>query len=315
MKCPCCHKELPNGARFCLHCGVKLEIVNSTIECPYPLCHHQIPSDSKFCPDCGKPIKDTSDGGKSVSESGADTLEFTIDGVSFKMIRVEHGEFMMGATEEQEDPYDDEKPVHKVRLTDDYYMGETPVTQSLWRAVTNDNPSYFGEGGHGSYVIDWEELPVENVSWEDCQRFIRKLNMMTGKRFRLPTEAEWEFAARGGNDTCGYLYSGCDYLNDVAWYENNSDRQTHPIKQKKHNELGIYDMSGNVEEYCQDWYGDYKGSSQTNPTGPTIGSFHVIRGGSWWNRASSCRLSRRDYTNDAPDVVDNLLGLRLALSE
>ena len=207
----------------------------------------------------------------------------------------------MGATDEQENPYDDEKPTHSVTLTEDYYMGETEVTQELWEAVMGSNPSYF----------KGKNLPVEQVTWNDCQQFINKLNEQTGKKFRLPTEAEWEFAARGGNKSKGYQYSGSDNLDDVAWYNENSGYETHPVKTKKANELGIYDMSGNVWEWCQDWFGDYSSGVQTNPTGPTTGSDRVFRGGSGGSPARNCRPSVRDL--GAPGYSSYNLGLRLVL--
>lgn len=227
---------------------------------------------------------------------------FTANGVSFKMIRVDGGTFTMGATLEQEsDAGDDEKPAHQVTLST-YYIGETEVTQALWEAVMDSNPSDF----------KGEDRPVEQVSWEDCKSFISKLNSLTGKNFRLPTEAEWEYAARGGNKSQGYKYSGSNNPSDVAWYYiDNSSNETHPVKQKSPNELGLYDMSGNVWEWCQDWYGSYSSSSQTNPTGASSGSYRVLRGGSWYSDAWNCRVSiRSDIT---PDYRGNGLGLRLVL--
>ena len=225
----------------------------------------------------------------------------TVKGVSFTMIAVEGGAFKMGATSEQgSDADNDEKPVHNVTLSD-YYIGETEVTQELWQAVMGTNPSY-SKGN---------KKPVEKVSWDDCQEFIRKLNQLTGKNFRLPTEAEWEYAARGGNKSKGYKYSGSNSIGDVAWYTDNSGSKTHDVKTKQANELGIYDMSGNVYEWCQDWYGSYSSGSQTNPTGPTSGSFRVLRGGSWSDYASFCRVSYRDCSD--PDSRYYNGGLRLAL--
>ena len=154
-----------------------------------------------------------------------------------------------------------------------------------------------------------DNLPVEQVSWNDIQEFITKLNTMTGKTFRLPTEAEWEYAARGGNKSKGYKYSGSNTLDNVAWYTNNSSSKTHPVGQKQPNELGLYDMSGNVWEWCQDWYGSYSSSSQTNPTGPSSGSYRVLRGGSWYHFARICRVSYR--LNSDPDDRYNLNGFRL----
>ena len=234
---------------------------------------------------------------------GGEVLEFEIGSCRFKMIRVEHATFMMGATREQKNPYSDEKPVHQVTLTNDYYIGETQVTQTLWQAVMGNNPSHW-QGGN---------LPVESVSWHDCQSFIQRLNNKTGKTFRLPTEAEWEYAARGGKKSHHTRYSGSSNIYDVAWFYHNTAIETHHVKTKQANELGIYDMSGNVWEWCLDWFGDYGSDAQTNPTGPNIGTSRVNRGGSWDNNASYCRLSYRHY--NSPDNRFNFLGLRLVLSK
>ena len=231
----------------------------------------------------------------------ANSGKFTVNGVSFEMVLVEGGTFRMGATSEQEDEAEsDEKPVHSVTLSN-YYIGKNEVTQALWQAVMGSNPSCF-EGS---------DLPVEDVSWNDCQEFIQKLNRLTGRNFRLPTEAEWEFACRGGNNSCGYKYSGSNNLANVAWYDDNSDGQTHPVATKAPNELGIYDMSGNVWEWCADWYANYTSNSQTNPKGPQSGSYRVYRGGSWIYYARDCRSSLRD--DSFPTNRFCSLGLRLAL--
>ena len=228
---------------------------------------------------------------------------FTVKGVSFKMVSVAGGTFTMGATSEQgRDVYDDEKPAHKVTLSS-FAIGQTEVTQELWEAVMGSNPSNF-KGA---------KRPVEEVSWNDCQAFITKLNQLTGKKFRLPTEAEWEYAARGGKSSKGYKYAGSNTIDEVAWYNNSGD-QTHDVATKKPNELGLYDMSGNVREWCQDWFqGEYSSSSQTNPTGPSSGSLRVLRGGSWFNNndARFCRVSNR--LGNYPDIRSNYFGLRLAL--
>ena len=158
-----------------------------------------------------------------------------------------------------------------------------------------------------------DDLPVEMVTWNDCQDFISKLNAMTGKRFRLPSEAEWEYAARGGNKSRGYQYSGSNTIGDVAWYVGNSSSMTHAVGTKQPNELGLYDMTGNVYEMCQDRSGSYSSSPQTNPTGAVSGSYRVYRGGSWCFSAWNCRTSCRE--NNAPDDCDDNLGLRLVLSE
>ncbi|MDO4510237.1 MAG: formylglycine-generating enzyme family protein [Bacteroidales bacterium] len=225
----------------------------------------------------------------------------TVNGVNYEMVWVLGGTFQMGGTAEQgSDAYDNEMPVHSVTLSS-YYIGKTEVTQALWKAVMGDNPSYF----------KGDNLPVEDVSWNDCQVFVRKLNSLTGQRFRLPTEAEWEYACRGGNNSRGYKYSGSNYIEDVAWYGDNSGSETHPVASKSPNELGLYDMSGNVWEWCSDWYGSYTSVSQTNPQGPYDGSNRVIRGGFWDNNAGVCRSSLRSSFN--PTYRFYGLGLRLAL--
>jgi formylglycine-generating enzyme required for sulfatase activity len=239
----------------------------------------------------------------SVSSSNNDISIPVKNGISIDMVKVEAGTFMMGATSEMQNPWDDEKPVHQVTLTNDYYMGKYEVTQALWQAVMGSNPSKF----------KGDDLPVEKVSWNDCQEFISKLNGLTGKMFRLPSEAEWEYAARGGKKSRGFQYSGSSNISDVAWYDGNSGSKTHLVGTKQANELGLYDMCGNVLEWCQDWYGSYVSSSQTNPTGAVSGSYRVYRGGSWYRNARYCRSSFRNGV--APDFRGIDLGLRLVLSE
>lgn len=226
---------------------------------------------------------------------------FTVNGVHFTMVAVEGGgTFTMGATSEPgSDAFEDEKPAHEVTLSD-YYIGQTEVTQALWKAVMGSNPSY-----HRG-----DNLPVEQVSWDDCQVFIQKLNQLTGKQFRLPTEAEWEYAARGGRKSRGYKYAGDNNIDSVAWYKGNSGYETHPVATKQANELGIYDMSGNVREWCSDWDGDYQSFSLSDPQGPSSGSFRVFRGGGYYNDAGNCRVS--DRFRDTPDFRLNYLGLRLS---
>ncbi len=306
MKCPYCGQEHPDNFQFCPVTGQSIapQFKACTNEQCSDFGKYILPLDSRFCPRCGHPVGGISE----PAGMDSDILEFEVEDVSFKMIFVEHGSFTMGATPEQEDPYNGEKPAHKVTLTKDYYMGETQVSQVLWEAVMGNNLSCF-EG---------EERPVESVSWNECQEFIRELNrklrsQLHGKSFRLPTEAEWEFAARGGNKSCGYQYSGSDDLDEVACYSGNSDSETCDVASFAPNELGIYDMSGNVCEWCHDWYGSYNRSSQTDPKGPSSGSNRVIRGGSWRGVVRVCRLSFRYYRS--PDDSDFNLGLRLALSE
>ena len=228
---------------------------------------------------------------------------YEANGVSFQMVEVRGGTFTMGATSEQAS--DDEKPAHSVTLSS-YYIGKTEVTQELWQAVMGNNPSYLYFKGN--------RKPVECVSWNDCQTFISKLNSLTGKNFRLPTEAEWEFAARGGIKSKGYKYSGSNTPADVAWCGDNPGGTTHEVGTKIPNELGLYDMSGNVYEWCNDyWYGNYSSSPSNNPTGPSSGSHRVNRGGSWCSPDWCCCPSNRNH--GTPDRGNVALGLRLCLSE
>ena len=231
----------------------------------------------------------------------SDDLLITVNGVRFKMVAVEGGTFTMGATAEQSSYASaNEFPAHQVTLFT-YYIGETEVTQALWEAVMESNPSHFTGDLN---------CPVESFTWDDCHAFITKLNQMTGRSFRLPTEAEWEYAARGGNKSLGYVFSGSN-VNYDFWFIDNSNSTTHPVATKKANELGLYDMSGNVTEWCQDWFGNYSSEAQTNPTGPSTGSYHVGRGGSIAHGAVYCRVSSRTSFWDSGQV--NYLGLRLAL--
>lgn len=239
----------------------------------------------------------------SADSSSLGNRTFTVGGVTFTMVAVEGDTFTMGATAEQgSDAESDEKPAHQVTLSN-YYIGQTEVTQALWQAVMGSNPSHF-KGNN---------LPVELVSWDDCKEFITKLNRLTGANFRLPTEAEWEYAARGGNRSRGYKYSGSNSLDAVAWYDDNSGDTTHPVGTKAPNELGLYDMSGNVSEWCQDWYNSsyYSSSPRNNPSGPPPGSNRVARGGGWSRNARYCRVSRRGY--GTPSGWGRGLGFRLVL--
>ena len=225
----------------------------------------------------------------------------TVNGTKYNMVWVEGGTFRMGATPEHgSDAFDDEKPVHSVTLSS-FYIGKTEVTQALWETVMGSNPSEF----------KGDDLPVDIVSWDDCQEFIRKLNDLTGQNFRLPAEAEWEFACRGGNNSRGYKYSGNNYIDNVAWYTDNSGDKTHPVATKSPNELGIYDMSGNVWEWCSDWKGNYSSGAQVNPKGPCKGVSRVLRGGSWYDDARYCRSSFRHFSG--PGFRGKLLGFRLSL--
>ena len=261
--------------------------------------------------------------------------------IPIEMVAVNGGPFEMGASSGDSDADDDEKPAHSVTLGD-YYIGKYEVTQELWEAVMGSKPSFNG-GWTNEYGVG-KNYPAYRVRWYEAVEFCNRLSEETGRRpyysidkerkdpnsesekddlkwtvrvnpgadgFRLPTEAEWEYAARGGNRSRGYKYSGSNSIGGVAWYKDNSGDKTHVVGTKSPNELGIYDMSGNVWEWCQDWYGRYGSGSQTNPQGPSSGSDRVIRGGSWGYYASHCRVSRRHNSN--PGGWGSYDGLRLAL--
>ena len=234
----------------------------------------------------------------------------TVKGVSFVMVPVKGGTFMMGAKAEQTGAFSDEKPAHKVTLST-YYIGQTEVTQALWEAVMGETPTSDGRQWKRKYGLG-DNYPANGISYHDVLSFITKLNNLTGRTFRMPTEAEWEYAARGGNKSKGYLYSGGNTLDNVGWYWDNCTSTTHPVAQKSANELGLYDMSGNIWEWCSDWYGTYSSSPQTNPTGPSTGSSRVLRGGSWIDNAAGCRVAYRDRFS--PSYRNGDIGVRLAFS-
>ena len=228
---------------------------------------------------------------------------FIAHNVMIEMVRVEGGTFTMGATAEQvSDAFSDELPTHKVTLSP-FLIGKYEVSQTLWLAVMGENPS----------VNTGINLPVDNVTWNECQTFITKLNELTGKNFRLLTEAEWEYAARGGNKSKGYKYSGSNNLGDVAWYIDNSNNTSHAMGTKAPNELGIYDMTGNVMEWVSDWKGSYSSGAQTNPTGPDSGTYRVNRGGSYGNVERLSRITNRNSID--PNMSSKTMGLRLCLPE
>ena len=266
--------------------------------------------------------------------SNPDEQTFTVTGngktITFKMKKVEAGSFQRGSDSGD----NDEKPVHQVTLSKDYYMGETEVTQALWYAVMGQSPTSDGYKWESKYGYG-DNYPAYYISYEDCQKFIRKLNEKTGQKFRMPTDAEWEFAAKGGNQSKGYTYAGSNNIEDVAWYYGNSGSQllddskweydnlskynckTHPVARKQANELGLYDMSGNVCEWCYDWevrhwWHYYSAFALTDPKGPSSGSYRLNRGGGWRFPAKCCR-SAYPYFRDTPIDRCNWLGFRLAL--
>jgi formylglycine-generating enzyme required for sulfatase activity len=220
---------------------------------------------------------------------------------SCKMIAIKGDSFLMGSNKES-----DEKPIHKVTLSD-FYIGKYEITQKQWRGLMGSDPLELKFKG-------CDECPVENISWNDVQEFLQKLNSKTGKKYRLPTEAEWEYTARGGNKSQGYIYSGSNGINNVAQYEGNNNKNIKPVGTKKANELGIYDMSGNVYEWCGDWYGEkyYSSSPTNNPSGSSVGKYRVLRGGAWYNNLTNCRVVNRNA--DFPDVRYGNNGFRICLS-
>lgn len=231
-------------------------------------------------------------------------LHFEVDGVSFSMKRVEGGVFLMGGTREQHrERISTDLPTHTVAL-DAYYIAPTEVTQALWKAI----------------MPEWEfieemylpNFPICYISWNDCQEFVRRLDSITGMPFRLPTEAEWEFAARGGNKSQGFRFAGGNIVDSISWGLSNASFRTHEVKQKQPNELGLYDMTGNVSEWCSDWYGRYHLGTEPNPKGPENGEWKVIRGGSFDNGEANQYISRREYLD--PNEATNYCGLRLALT-
>ena len=263
---------------------------------------------------------------KSGEDSGGDTKIFTLPGgVRMEMVYVAPGSFQMGS----ENGEDNEKPVHKVTLTEGYWIGKYPVTQAQWNALVlamevqfeDRRPvAWFSKNGVCSDIVsgmDTSDFPMENISWDDCKALVAALNRAEreGRRWSLPTEAQWEFAARGGNKSRGYTYSGGNDLDAVGWCGDNSNSRTHAVREKdKGNELGIVGMSGNVWEWCNDWYdSDYYSNSPTeDPQGPASGVYRVLRGGSWLYDARDCRSASRFRC--FPDLRNNFGGFRLCCS-
>ena len=239
-------------------------------------------------------------------DENPDYYKFNVHGVSFKMIKVEGGTFTMGSE------YSTDNPPHQVTLSS-FYIGETEVTQALWQAVMGNNPSYFTSVN--GFIDDFSR-PVETVSWDDCRLFIAKLNEITGMNFRMHTSAEWEFAARGGNLSQGYKYAGSNTIRDVAWYNGNAGFWPMAVATLAPNELGIYDMSGNVSEWCLDLKGNLTEEPQINPTGPTyqespLHRYRISCGGGWRSLSDFCVISvARSQSLEAARFGDK--GLRLA---
>ena len=228
-------------------------------------------------------------------------------GLDLLMVAVEGGTFDMGSTIGLDsDASDDEAPVHQVTLSS-YCISKYEITQAQWKAVMGTTIQQ--QAGSSKLYGEGDNYPMYYVSWEDAKAFCDKLSQKTGMTYALPTEAQWEFAARGGTKSQGYKYSGSNTVDDVAWYNVNGKNTTHTVGSKAPNELGLYDMSGNVWELCADWYGVYSSIEATNPTGPDRGGDRVCRGGSWYSDDFRARVSYRDY--DKPDSRDSRLGFRV----
>jgi len=220
-----------------------------------------------------------------------------MNSIGMVFVLIPAGEFMMGSNDGEYD----ERPVHQVRISQPFYLGKYEVTQEQWQAVMGRNPSRFTGA---------PTLPVEQVSWEEVQTFVRALNAREGgTAYRLPTEAEWEYAARAGSTTTYSFGSKASKLGDYAWYGDNAGGRTHPVGQRKPNAWGLYDMHGNVWEWVQDWYGPYEVDEVTDPPGPATDSYRIYRGGGWGTFAGNCRSSERNF--DMPDTRLAGLGFRL----
>lgn len=292
--CPVCGSMMSVDSRFCAKCG--------WLQLPYAECldgEFRISYDSHL--EAFRNIwKKLSEGNKdSLCSSSYDSLSPVIHRMIDNMVEVRGGSMKIGSTSEVDpDAFYDESPAHVVVLSS-FCIGKYAVTQEEWVAVMGNNPSHF----------KGDRLPVDSVNWFDCNEFISRLNELTHMDFRMPTESEWEYAARGGVRSKGYRYSGSNILDSVAWFEDNSDGMTHEVGQKSANELGLYDMTGNVWEWCQDWKADYSEDTINDPQGPDHGDEKVLRGGGWNRNPRGCRISYRG--DDKPDLRYCSVGLRL----
>ena len=233
--------------------------------------------------------------------------------IGMKLVLIPKGTFMMGSPETEEGHNEDETQ-HEVTIIKDYYLGVTQVTQGQYEKVMGTNPSRFQDV---EIIGSSTNYPVECVSWEDAVEFCEKLSDLleekkAGRVYRLPTEAEWEYACRAGSETAYSFGESTESLGDYAWFFDNSEDQTHPVGEKKPNAWGLYDMQGNVWEWCSDWYDEYPKGAVSDPTGPKEGSYRVLRGGSWRFEAAFCGSGNRFWY--VPSYRRDSLGFRLALS-
>jgi len=291
MNCPVCCYENAEDSQFCEQCSWYFRMYITGISEEEQKSEKQRLLKAREIWEYNKNLRE--------ADKGLPFEAYTDSATGMEFILIKGGTFQMGDT--FGDGYYDEKPVHQVTLSD-FYLGKYPVTQGQWKAVMGNNPSRFNKG---------DNYPVEQVSWEDVQKFIKQLNRNTGKKYRLPTEAEWEYAARSGGKKEAWAGTSSESeLGAYAWYSANSVGQTQPVGQKKPNGLGLYDMSGNVWEWCQDWYAGYLKGPLTNPTGPSSGQHRVLRGGSWYFNAGDVRAANR--YGDSPGFRDLNIGFRVA---
>jgi len=237
-------------------------------------------------------------------------------GVKMELVRIKAGSFMMGSPGSDDQAYDWEKPQHKVKLTHDYYLGKYPVTQEQYEKVTGKNPSYFSAGGAGKGRItgmDTKRFPVEQVSWEDARAFCEILSRLSRRKCDLPTEAQWEYACRAGSGTRYSFGDSQEDLKEYAWHQGNSGSRTHEVGKKQPNSWGLYDMHGNVWQWCADRYEKnyYKDSPKEDPQGPTSDTSRVLRGGSWYNHPRTCRSAHRAWV--VPSNHSYIVGFRVSV--
>lgn len=315
MKCPYCNQDHPDDFQFCPKTGKRIE--NQNKACTNEQCsaygQYVLPQDAKFCPNCGCSIANETANVEHCNED--EELIFSVKDVSLSMVKVNAGSFVMGGI------FKKESPMHDVTLTNNYYIGKFLVTRNLYETVMGrqkESDSIIVNTLLNIYWNDFTRWPII-VSWNDCQKFIEKLNDMfhdrldyLGMRFRLPTESEWEYAARGGNKSNNYIYAGSNAIDEVAWFSKNSFGCSQSVGLKKPNELGLYDMSGGVGEWCYDSYKEYTSAAQINPVFIDNDLERVIRGGNCHSDCDDCRLSARAHA--APNT-SSLVGLRLCLSK
>ncbi len=275
---------------------------------------HRFPSTSL---DFGKPGVDSSPGRPEGANAQAELVLNLGNDVKMGLMLIKAGSFWMGSPDSDNEASPDEKPRHRVTLTRDFYLGKFPVTQGQYRRITGKTPSFFSARGGGKEQVqgmNTRHFPVETVSWDDANAFCAALSQLTGRRCALPTEAQWEYACRAGSETRFYFGDNAKELGDLEWYKANSGERTHEVGTRKPNAFGLFDMTGNVWEWCQDRYGQryYENANAEDPQGPAEGDARVLRGGSWRSRPRDCRSAYRNGNDPASRT--NFLGFRIAIA-